>query len=270
MTSNGLVESNNATALQQPAHVAGSGISPMVQMMVDSGQATVEKMGELMSLQERWEANEARKAFHAAKAAAAAELPMIVKNRQNDHLRTSYADLDAMIAGAGPVLGRHGLSFDFEYDQTSRDEVITHCVTTHAMGFEKRVKVVMPVMKPIQSNSGKNVTNGCQMVGIAMTYGRRYAFGAAFGIATGDDNDGNMPQQQSAPPVEMLTESDMAEIKKACEGVGKDFDLWLTYMKTLHPFVGDVMQKPRESKAAIIAQIAKAAKKEEAAPEASE
>ena len=41
----------------------------------------LEQLGKLLDLQMRWEANEQRKAYHAAMAAFKAEVPQIVKNK---------------------------------------------------------------------------------------------------------------------------------------------------------------------------------------------
>ena len=52
----------------------------MIDRAISSG-ANVETLEKLLALQERWEANQGRKAFDHAIAAAKAKLPAIVKNQ---------------------------------------------------------------------------------------------------------------------------------------------------------------------------------------------
>ena len=65
----------------------------MIDRAVSSG-ASVEALEKLMVLQERWEANQGRKAFNQAIAAAKAEIPPIIKNKTVDYTsqkgRTHY------------------------------------------------------------------------------------------------------------------------------------------------------------------------------------
>ncbi|MDO8534376.1 MAG: ERF family protein, partial [Xanthobacteraceae bacterium] len=107
-----------ATALTRP-EPRPLAITPMqmLQIAVEQG-ADLDKLQKLMDLQERWEANEARKAYVAAINAFKAEPPAIQRNR---HVRyetrgsskdTEYdhATLDNVVAAIGPGLSKHGLS----------------------------------------------------------------------------------------------------------------------------------------------------------------
>ena len=235
-------DSMQAAAVASAPMVAtgGSVLAPLVDRLFSgSMEMTPENLKSVMDMQKSWEDEQARKAYYADMSKARGELPMVAKNRSNNHLNSQYADLDSMIAVAGPVLGRNNLSFNFVYDQSIAKEVTTSCVTSHSMGHTELVKVTMPVMEPIISGRGNAATNPAQMVGVAMTYGRRYAFAAAFGIATGDDTDGNPPVQQKppasakkeAPPAEpMIDLNDMINLKAVIEETGRSEESALSYL----------------------------------------
>ena len=74
-------EQTNLTIMEpQARQLAPAAITPM-QMLTQAVErgASVELMEKLMALHERWEANQARKAFDGAMAAAKAEIPVIAK-----------------------------------------------------------------------------------------------------------------------------------------------------------------------------------------------
>ena len=93
----------------------------LLQQAVAAGNT--ELAGKLMDLMERWDRNQARKAFDAAMAKAKAELPVITKNRAVDFTsakgRTNYQyeDLAEIITISAPILARQGLFSRFRTQQ---------------------------------------------------------------------------------------------------------------------------------------------------------
>ncbi len=102
------------------AHQSSEPMTPMLmlQAAVERG-ASLETLEKLMTLQERFEANQARKAFDDAMAAAKAEIPVIAKNREVDFTsskgRTHYRheDLAEIARTVNPILAKYGLSYRF-------------------------------------------------------------------------------------------------------------------------------------------------------------
>src|SRR5689334_19463555 len=88
----------------------------IVQTAITKG-ASVEVLERLLALQERFEKDQARKAYSQAMADMRPELPEIVKSRTVDfttergrtHYR--YEDLHAVTDALSPVMGKFGLSF---------------------------------------------------------------------------------------------------------------------------------------------------------------
>lgn len=233
-----------------------SGMAPMVSAILAQGDPSVETLEKLLVLNERWEASEARKAYHQAMADARSVMGSARRGSKNTHLHTTYASLDDLIEAARPPLSAHGLSFSWDLKQTD-STVTAECKITHAMGHTESTSVTMPVGAPIKSNSGKQVTSSAQTVGIAITYAKRYSFSALVGIAT-EDNDGHM--QAAAPVIEICDESDFADIRAVCDEVGKDYAQWVEWKSEKIQMIDGVLQLAKSQKGVAIAQIKRPAK----------
>jgi hypothetical protein len=146
--------------------------------------ASLEVLERLMALQERWEANEARKAFEKAMAAASTEMPALVKNRAVKFGTTSYKheDLAEVVSAIAPVLGKHGLSHRFE-TTTEPGRITVTCIISHELGHSIRNSL----SGPADNSGGKNAI---QSIGSSITYLSRYALKAALGLAAAHDDDG--------------------------------------------------------------------------------
>jgi ERF superfamily protein len=151
--------------------------------------ADIDKLEKLMLLQERWEANEARKAYHAALAAFKADPPVITKNKRVSYdtgkgkTQYDHATLDHVSLSIGAALTKHGLSHRWEVSQTP-ERITVSCVLTHVLGHSERVTMEAPA-----DNSGSK--NSIQAIGSTVTYLERYTLLAAAGMAVqGQDNDG--------------------------------------------------------------------------------
>ncbi|MGK8887568.1 ERF family protein [Burkholderia gladioli] len=152
--------------------------------------ADIDKLERLMLLQERYEANEARKAFVVDMAAFKRE-PLdifkrkLVEFRTRDGELTSYkhAELSDITDVVGPAMARHGLSFDWDIHQ-SNGLITVDCIVTHVLGHSKKV-----TMTGAPDASGKK--NPIQQQASTITYLQRYTLLAATGMSTkGEDDDG--------------------------------------------------------------------------------
>lgn len=161
-----------------------SAITPMEMLAkaVDQG-ADLDKLTKLMDLQERWEKNEARKAFITAKAAFYREAPKITKNKHVVHNDFWHATLDHIVEQVAPVLAKHGLTHSWSTAQD--DKAITvACILTHELGHSEQVS-----LRAAADMSGSK--NAVQGVGSTITYLERYTFLAVTGLAAkNEDKDG--------------------------------------------------------------------------------
>lgn len=190
----------------------------MLHQAVSQG-ASIEVLEKLMGLQERWEKNQARKAFDEAMSAAKAEIPTIKKNRQvgfeskkTGAARTDYKheDLAEIARTVDPILSKHGLSYRFRTTSAVNEPVTVTCIISHRLGHSEENTL----------SAGRDETgnkNSIQAMGSTVTYLQRYTLKAALGLAASNDDDG-----KSAVTDELITEVQAKELTDLIVGGGGD------------------------------------------------
>lgn len=176
-------------------------------------------LGKLLDLQQRYEADQARKAFVQAMAAFKAEPLKIDKKKAVEHngkYMYSHATLAQVVDAVVGALSKHGLSHRWETQQDG--EVITvSCVVTHELGHSERT-----TLSGAPDKSGAK--NSIQAVGSTVTYLQRYTLMAATGLAAHDmDDDG-----RGAEPI---TDEQAAEIKTLLQQTGSSVKAFLGFAK---------------------------------------
>ena len=169
---------------------SGGALTPtdMLAHALTSG-ASLDVIEKMMTLQERWEANQARKSFDDAMARLRQGMPAIIKDRQVDYTtskgRTNYRyeDLNSVTAAISPVMAELGLSFRWRTDNNATGVKVT-CVITHRDGHYEETSLSAPL-----DTSGNK--NAIQAIGSATTYLQRYTLKAALGLSAAADDDGH-------------------------------------------------------------------------------
>lgn len=127
----------------------------------------------------------------AALSKAQAEMPAIKFDSKNPFLKNDYASLGAIIAGARPVIAKHGLSvaqLTFGEDGVAGVET----VLMHASGEW----ISQSISMPIGEEKGKS---SAQVAGSIVTYLRRYSLASILGIYSDEDGDGNKVEPERKP-----------------------------------------------------------------------
>lgn len=166
-------------------------VTPMdlLRHAMDSG-ADLDRLEKLMDLQDRWESNEARKAFASAMTDFKLAPPKVFKDKTvsygagNGKTEYTHATLgnstDTIIA----ALAKHG--FSHRWITTQRDGlVIVDCVITHRLGHSQT--------NTLQSSPDKSGgKNDIQAIVSARSYLERHSLFDATGLAPmdGEDDDG--------------------------------------------------------------------------------
>ena len=177
--------------------------------------ASIETLERLIGLSERWEANNARKAFDAAISAAKASIPRIVKDKQGDTNR--YATFANIAAKVDPVLAENGLSYRF---RTSQSEKITvTCILSHRDGHSEETTLSAP------PDTGPR-RNPIQAIGSTLTYLQRYSLVQALGLAVADDDDG-----RAAGTGDTISEQQEETLRGAIMDADADLPKFLAYFK---------------------------------------
>lgn len=158
------------------------------QLVQQGGTLDLAAMERLIGLQERWEANEARKAYNVAFAAFKSEAVRILKNQKvtDGPLKNkSYAELHSVVDAVTPALSRHGLSASWRLTRDEKDWIEVTCKLEHTGGHSESVSMGGP------PDAG-GAKNAIQARASSVTYLSRYTLKAITGVAEGgEDDDGN-------------------------------------------------------------------------------
>src|SRR3990167_873967 len=75
--------------------------------------ADLEKLGKLLELQERWEANQSKKLFTSAFSSAQQKIVAVIRTKINPQTHSKYASLEDIIKSAQPIYTAEGFSVIF-------------------------------------------------------------------------------------------------------------------------------------------------------------
>lgn len=157
--------------------------------------------------------------FAAAFCAAQAVMGVALKDSNNPHFKSKYADLTSVWAAAASALKEHGLSVMQFPGACEGGQLHMTTQIMHKSGQWMRSSMSIPLAK-----------NDAQAYGSAVTYARRYAMSAALGIVQ-DDDDGNAASAP-APAPEKISKDQAAELMALIEATGTEITSFCKYYKT--------------------------------------
>jgi len=134
--------------------------------------------------------------FAKAMAKVQTELKPAQKNATNPFLKNKYADLGAVIEACQELAGRNGLAtVQMPFTVQGGMGITTRIIHTSGEWVEGEVTFELAEERGISN---------AQSAGKLLTYARRYALAAAFGVVADDDTDGNVetvakPQAKAQP-----------------------------------------------------------------------
>lgn len=167
----------------------------------------------LMDLQERYEANKAKKAFNSAMSVFQSDLP-IIKKKGNVHYESSkgitdynYAKLEDIAQAIRPALKQSGLSYRFTQEQNSGQIKVT-CIVTGIDGHSESSSL----------HSNPDISGGkdpLKALASAISYLRRYTLTGLLGIVVGGEDDeggeGGFSEEKSQPESEKETSNTLSD-----------------------------------------------------------
>ena len=186
---NAIQKVEQPTNLAQQNHLpipAGAPLMTRVAMMMERGiKIDTDAMSKMQEMAEKFEANEARKAYHVAMAEFKADPPKIIKDLQNKQYESQYASLGNVTNVIGTELSKFGLSAKWLTSQKDNGWPEVECVITHIQGHSESTSLSAP-----PDDSGKK--NPIQRIISTVTYLERATLLALTGLATyNQDDDGN-------------------------------------------------------------------------------
>lgn len=191
-------------------------VTPMdlIQRATDSGM-DVASLERLMDLQERYETNEARKAYFAAIAQFQDNCTGI--GRRKKGAKANYASLDDIQTVITPHLSRCGLTISFDTDQEG-DSIKVTCKVSHVKGHSESVRLTLPIP---DMKMGSYKPNESQRMGAAMSYARRYALVNALNLRIMDEDSD--AEYEGVKAHETVTPQQAAAIQEYIDEIGASF-----------------------------------------------
>lgn len=213
--------------------------------------ADVVMIERLMGLQERWEANQARKAFDEAISSAKAKIPPIARNAKG-HNDKRYANFAAIATVVDPILSENGLSYRFRTTQT--DKISVTCILSHKAGHSEETTLAGPA-----DSSGNK--NAIQAIGSTLTYLQRYSLVQMLGLAAAADDDGNAADKtdDTPPPPGSVSQKQADDIRELLESLGVNGRAFLAWVKQSRPDVKRIEEIPAEYFEACVTEIKRVA-----------
>lgn len=184
----------NAVVKHDDQLPVSTGVTPMqmLEIAVQHGK-DLPYLKELMDLEERWRAHQAKRAYTTAMALFKKNMPDVVKDMLNKQYGSDYSSLANLVNTTNRVLGEYGLNARWSPDQT--DGIKVTCILEHADGHREEVS-----MKGPPDTSGQK--NPLQQIKSTMTYLEGATFQAITGVvarSASADDDGNGAGRKQQP-----------------------------------------------------------------------
>lgn len=167
----------------------------LIELAVSNG-ADITQLEKLMDLQERYEANQAKKDFNGAMSKFQSLLPVIEKTGIVDYTTNKgrtyydYAKLEDIAKAIRPALKETGISYRFNQTQNQGWITVT-CIVTHASGHSE----ISELTSQPDVSGGKDPLKA---IASAISYLRRYTLTGSLGIvAGGEDDDGGNHEESN-------------------------------------------------------------------------
>lgn len=214
-------------------------LNPAIAELLRMGNLTPEAAEKFLAVQERWEANEARKAFTRALVELKRDLPTTIDkdstvdytNKEGRRTYYTHASLSAAMEAVMPALQSHGFGLTWRPTSDEKGVSVT-AVLTHREGHSEST-----TLRAAPDSSGNK--NGPQAVASTITLLQRYSALALLGITTADmKEETGEGEKKAANPDEVNTARNlkaMAELAKAGktkaqaeDHVKRSIDNWTT------------------------------------------
>jgi hypothetical protein len=184
---------------------------------IDKG-LTVESLEKLMALQERWEANQARKYFFESLSEFQRACPVLKKTKTVafKDVKYKYVPLASIVNQVKDILSKNGLTYRWETKDENLNLTVT-CIITHKDGHFESTS-----MSATADDSGSK--NKIQARGSAITYLQRYTLIGALGISSADDDNDGRTSEKS---LDQLHKEYMAILNPMIQ---KDSAAWSKYL----------------------------------------
>lgn len=161
-----------------------------IETLAANKDVDVDKLRQIMEMQEHILDRNAEQAFNAAMVRAQAEMPVVPRDKKNEQTNSMYSKYETILIHCKPIYTKHGFSVLFhEGDAKRENEIRIIAEVMHEQGHTKTVWTDIPLDDTgIKGSVNKTKTHA---KGSSIQYGRGYLMRQIFNIPSGDDDDGN-------------------------------------------------------------------------------
>lgn len=205
---------------------ASSSLMAIINRAATDPNFDIDKLQRFLEIKERWDANEAIKAFNEAFAAFKSEAVVIIKNTEvkDGPLKgKKHANLFDVVVAVTPNLSKHGLVMSWKITRDDKEWIEVTCTLRHVAGHFESVSM----------GSGPDTgpgRNAIQARASAKSYLERYTATAILGLAAKDaDDDGRGGEE-----IDYITDRQALDIQAMAEEIGVDKAAFLKYLGVTH------------------------------------
>jgi len=209
-------------------------------------------LGQLLDVQERLWNREAEQAYNISMRNVQSKTPRVLKDKRNQQTNSNYSSLESLVAAIKPVYTDEGFSLEFDTDKSPiENHIRILCKCSHIGGYSRPFKLDLPVdATGIKGTINKTPTHAS---GSTLSYGRRYLTLMIFNVATGDDTDGNLPND----PISEEQANDLIERTGKLDK--KTSDRFFSWM-TKHTGASTIQTIPGSKLSSVLNTLSKAEK----------
>lgn len=201
-----IVAPQTGAVAEQPAQGGALSVFNPAQLLqiAVSQNADMAKLEKLLDLRDRWEANEARKAFDEALAGFKGEAVRVIKRRTVDftgekgRVHYKHANLFDVVEAVAPALSTWGFSWNWSIQQ-DRDWITVTCHLKHKLGHSETATMGGPIDK----SGSKNTIQG---IASTTSYLQRHTLKAVTGVAEADEGSDDGREAGSGDPLDAVVD----------------------------------------------------------------
>ena len=189
------------------------------------GGATLDQLEKYLALKEKWDDQQAKKAYYVAISSFKSSPPEIEKDKKVSYKTGSgttvysHASLGNVTEQINSSLSKHGLSAGWITKQDGSNVTVT-CRITHVMGHSEETSLTAE----LDTSGGKNTI---QALGSTISYLERYTILALTGLATQDQDDDG----KSTEEIKYISDKELSTITDMVNAKEVNLPKFLEYLK---------------------------------------
>lgn len=178
---------------QATSLATGDAMLQIIDRIASNPDVDIAKMQAVVDMRNQEIARQNAEAFAGDYVQMKAELPLVIKDKNNAQTKSKYAALESVNMQIDPILKKYGFATSTPVKSQSDTHVTVEAILRHRSGHFEKTEITLPIdNKGMQGTVNKTLVHG---IASSITYAKRVAICALLNISTGDDEDGNKYNQ---------------------------------------------------------------------------